>query len=222
MAMSQQIAPTKFHHQAFQQDTEITPLTQEDVIDPHLEITITIGIITMTIETGTCLAGPDPIPITPDLGVTVAVTLEEVTLDPITDPHTGAHHATEAQAHIITNETLHTANPHHAGLSPETTVDLDHIHHTNTTTKHQQDHLPAPIKQPGKPKTGNTSRSPLMTHHLSTIAPMNKPATQKGHCYCCPHNRLSYDNSSCRETLQSSDRLRSHHITTLIFHLQEN
>ena len=45
-----------------------------------------------------------------------------------------------------------------AGVSPETTVDLDHIHHTNTTTKHQQDHLPALIKQPGKPKTGNTSR----------------------------------------------------------------
>ena len=166
-------------HQAYQQDTEITILTQDDVIDLHLKITIAIGTITMTIETGTGLAGPDPIPITPDIGVTVAVTLKEVALDPITDPHAAAHHATEAQAHIVTDETPHTADPHHAEVSPETTVDLDHIHHTNTTTKHQQDHLPAPIKQPGKPKTGNTSRSPLMTHHLSTIALMNKSLTQK-------------------------------------------
>ena len=158
MAMSQQIAQTEFCHQAYQQDTEIKTLTQEDVIDPHLEITITINIITMTVETATCLAGPNPIPITPDLGGTVAVTLKEVTLDPITNPHAAAHHTTEAQAHIITNETSHTADPHHAGVSPETAVDLDHIHHENTTTKHPQDCLPALIKHPGKPKTGNTSR----------------------------------------------------------------
>ena len=98
----------------------------------------------MTIKTGTGLAGPNPIPITP--GVKVAVTHEEVTLDPITNPHAAAHHATEAQGYIITDETPHTADPHHAEVSPETTVDLDHIHHTNTTTKHQQDHLPAPIQ----------------------------------------------------------------------------
>ena len=128
----------------------------------------------MTIETGIGLAGPDPIPAATDTGVTVAVTHEEVALDPITDPH-----ATKAQAHIPTDETSHTADPHHADVSPETTVDLDCIHHTNTITKHQQDHLPAPFKQSGKPKTGNISRSPLMIHHLSTIALMNKPATQK-------------------------------------------
>ena len=175
MAMLQWIAQTKFHHQAYQQDTEITILTQEDVIDPHLEITITIGTLTMTIKTGIGLAGPDPTPAATDTGVTVTVIHKEVTLDPITDPHTTVHHAIEAQAHTITNETPHTADPHHA----ETVVDLDHIHHTNTTTKHQQDHLPALIEQPGKPKTGNINRLPLMIHHLSTIAPMNKPATQK-------------------------------------------
>ena len=179
MAMSEQIAPTKFCHQAFQQDTEIAIFTQDDVMDLHLKITTVIGTITMTIGTGTGLAGPDPFLITPDIGLTVTVTLEEVALDPITDPHAAAHHAMEAQAHIITNETPHTAEPHHAEVSPETTENLDHIHHTNTTTKHQQDNLPASIKQPGKPKTGNTSRSPLMTHHPSTIALMNKPGTQK-------------------------------------------
>ena len=105
IAMSQQIALTKFCHQAYRQDTEINTLTQEDVIDPHLKIAIVIGIITVNIEIGTALAGPDPIPITPDFGVTAAVTLKEVALDPITNLHATAHHATEAQAHIITNET---------------------------------------------------------------------------------------------------------------------
>ena len=42
------------------------------------------------------------------------MTLTEVTLDPFTDPHATAHHATEAQAHTITAETCHTADPHHA------------------------------------------------------------------------------------------------------------
>ena len=179
MAMLQQIAQTKFCHQVYQPDTETTTLTQEDMIDLHLGITTMIGITTVTIKRGTGSADLNPIPIILDLGVTVTVTLEEVTLDHITDPHATAHHATEAQAHTITSETPHTADPHHTGVSPETTSDLDHTHHANTTTKHQQDHLPAPIKQPGKPKTGNTSRSPLMTHPQNTIALMNRPVTQK-------------------------------------------
>ena len=133
----------------------------------------------MTIETGIGLAGPNPIPTAIDTGVTVTVTHKEVSLDPLTDPHAAVHHATEVQAHTVTNETPHTADPHHAEVSPETAVDLDCILHTNTTTKHQQDCLPAPIEQPGKANTGNTSRSSLMIHHPSTIAPMNKPATQK-------------------------------------------
>ena len=124
------------------------------MIDPDLKITIAIGIITVTIKTDIGLASPNPVPATTDTGVTVTVTHKEIALDPITDPHTIAHHATEAQAHIVTDETPHTADPHHAEVSPDTTVDLDHIHHTNTTTKHQQDHLPALIEQSGKPKTG--------------------------------------------------------------------
>ena len=106
----------------------------------------------MTIETGIGLAGPNPIPTATDTGVTVTVTHEEVTLDPITDPHTAAHHATKAQAHIITNERPHTVDSQHIEVSPETTVDLNCIHHTNTTTKHQQDCLPAQIKKTCKMK----------------------------------------------------------------------
>ena len=72
----------------------------------------------MTIEIGRGSANLSPTPIIPDIGVTATVTLTEVTLDPITNPHATPHHATEAQAHTITNNTLHTADPHHAGVSP--------------------------------------------------------------------------------------------------------
>ena len=100
MAMSQQTAPTKFHPQAYQQDVE--PITPVDMIDPHLGVTITIGITTVTIKIGTGSADLDLTPIILDIGETVAVTLTEVTLDLFTDPHATAHHTTEAQAHTIT------------------------------------------------------------------------------------------------------------------------
>ena len=148
------------------------------MIDPHLRITIGIGIITVTFKIGIDLTGQDPIHIVIDAGVTVTVTHKEVALGPITDPHAAAHHITEAQAHTATNETPHTADPHHAKVFPEIAVDPDHVHHTNTTTKHQQDHLTALTEQPGKPKTGNISRSPLMIYHLSTRALTTKPETQ--------------------------------------------
>ena len=132
----------------------------------------------ITIEAGIGLAGPDPILAVIATGVPVEMPHEEVVLGTITNPHTAAHHATEAQAHTTTNETPCTADPHHAEVYPGITVDPDHIHHTNTTTKHQQDNLTAPIKQPGKPNTGSISRSLLMIHHLSTIALMSKLVNQ--------------------------------------------
>ena len=94
MAMSQQIALTKFFPQACQHNAETTTL--EDVIDPHLRRTIMIGITTVTIEIGTGSADLDLTPIIPDIGATVGVTLTEATLHPFTNPHTAAHHATEA------------------------------------------------------------------------------------------------------------------------------
>ena len=177
MAMSQQTAPTRFHPQAYQQDAET--ITLVDVIDPHLRVTITTGITTMTIEIGTGPADLDLTPITLDIGVTVMATLAEVTLDPFTDPHAAAHHATEAQAHTVTTETHHTTDPHHAGVSPEITVDPGHAHPVNTITKPPKDHLPVHIKHPGSPRTGNTSKSPLMTHPQSTIALMNRTVIQR-------------------------------------------
>ena len=119
------------------------------------------------------------LPSTPDIGATVIVTLIEVTLDPFTNPHATAHYTTEAQAHTITDKTLHTADPHHAGVSPEITVDPGCTHPINTITKHQQDHLPALIKHRGKPRAGNTTKSPLMTHPQNTIALRNRTVTQR-------------------------------------------
>ena len=51
---------------------------------PHLGVTITKGITTMTVEIGTGSADLNLTPIILDIGVTVAVTLTEVTLDPFT------------------------------------------------------------------------------------------------------------------------------------------
>ena len=85
----------------------------------------------------------------------------------------------EAQAHTVTDETCHTADPHHAGTSPEITVDPGHAHPANTIKKPQEDHLPAQIKYPGRPRTGNTNKSPLMTHPQNTIALMNRTAIQR-------------------------------------------
>ena len=87
-------ASTKFYPQAYQQDAET--ITLVDVIDPHLGVTITIGITTMTIEIGTGPADLDLTPIILDIGVTVMVTLTEVVLDHFTNSHATAHHATEA------------------------------------------------------------------------------------------------------------------------------
>ena len=178
MTILQQIAQTKSHHQAYQQGTEITILTQDDVIDPHLEITIEIGTITMTIRTGIGLAGQDPIQAVIARGVPVKVPYEEVILGPITDPHAAADHATEAQVHTAIDKTLHTADPPHAEVFPGITVDPDHMHYTSTTTKHQQDCFTALTKQPREPKIGKISKSTLMIHHLNTISLMCKPANQ--------------------------------------------
>ena len=138
MAMSQQITPTKFHHQAYQQDTEITTLTQEDVIRSASRNNHRDRHHHRPIKTGTGLAGPDPIPITTDIGATVAVIHKEVALDPITDPHATAHHATEAQAHIFTDETPHTADPHHTEVSRDNSrsgLHTSHKHHHKTSTR---------------------------------------------------------------------------------------
>ena len=128
MGTLQWIAPTTSHLQAHQQDAGTTT-TPVDVIDQHLGVIITPGIITVTIGIGTGSVDLNLAPITLDI---------EVTLDPFTGPHAIAHHATEAQAHTTTAKTHHTADPHHAGVSPEMTVDPEHANQANTITKPQK------------------------------------------------------------------------------------
>ena len=95
---------------------------------------------------------------------------------PSTSPHTVQHHTTETQVHMAIDETLQTEDPHHTEIFPWIAVTPDHVHHTNTTTRHHQNHLTALTEQPGRTKTGNINKSPLMTHHPNTTALMNKPA----------------------------------------------
>ena len=80
-----------------------------------------------------------------DITVTVTVTLAEVALDPFTGPYAIAHCATEARVHTDTTKKHHTADPHHAGVSPQMTVDPEHANAANTITKPQKDHLPVHI-----------------------------------------------------------------------------
>ena len=68
----------------------------------------------------------------------------------ITNPHTTALHAKETQAHITTDETPHTEEPHHTEVLPGITVDPDHICHTNKTAKHHPNCLTALNRQPEK------------------------------------------------------------------------
>ena len=126
--------------------------------DQHLRVITTPGITTMTIGIGTGSVDLDLAPITLDIGVTVTVTLAEVTLDPFTSPHAIAHHATGVQAYTATAKTHHTADSHHAGISPEMTVDPEHANPTNTITKPDKDHLPVHIQHPGSPKIGSMWR----------------------------------------------------------------
>ena len=130
MGTLQWIALTKSHLQAHQQDAG-TP-TPVGMADQHLRVITTPGITTMTTGIGTGSVDLNLTPITLNIGVTVTVTLAEVTLDPFTGPHTVAHCATEASAHTTTTETHHITDPHHAGVSPEMTVDPEHANPANT------------------------------------------------------------------------------------------
>ena len=121
MGTLQQIAPTKSHLQAHRQDAGTTTLV--GMIDQLLRVIITPGITTMTLGIGPGSVDLNLTPIILDIGVTIALTLIEVTLDPFTGPHAIAHCTTEAQAHTATTKTDHTPYPHHAGVTPEMPVD---------------------------------------------------------------------------------------------------
>ena len=164
----QQIALTKYHLQACQHDTEITPLA--NVTDQHLRIIATPGILTMTMETGTDSADLNPTHITPDIGVPVIVIATEAILDHFTDLHTVASCITGVPAHTTTIVTHHIADPHHADISPEMTVDPECINPTGNTTNPHKDHLPVHTQHPGSLRIEGTNRLQLMIHPQNIIA----------------------------------------------------
>ena len=76
MGTLQQIAPTKSHLQAHQQDAGTA--TTVGMIDQHLGVITTPGITTMTIVVDTGSVDLNLTPITLDIGGTVAVIITEV------------------------------------------------------------------------------------------------------------------------------------------------
>ena len=177
MDTSQQIALTKYHLQAHQHNTGTTPLV--DVTGQHLRIIATPGVPTMTIETGTDSVDHNLAHITLDIGVTVAVILAEAILDHFTGPHAVALCAIGAKAHTATAMTLHITDPHHAEISPEMTVDPEHINPTGTTTNLHKDHLPVHSQHPGSPGIEGTNRLQLMIHPQNIMALMNRTVIQR-------------------------------------------
>ena len=177
MDMSQQIALTEFHLQACQHDAEITPLA--NMTEQHLRIIATPGILTVTIETGTDLANLDPTHITPDTGVTVIVFLADAILDYFINLHAIAPCTTGVPAHAATVVTHHIADPHHADISPEMTVDPECINPTGNTTNLHKDHLSIHTQHPGSLRIEGTNRLQLMIHPQNIIAWMNRTVIQR-------------------------------------------
>ena len=173
----QQIALTKYHLQTHQQDAGTTPLV--DVTDQHLRTIATPGILTVTIGTGTDSVNLNLTCITLDIGVTVTVTPTEVILDHFTGPYAIAFHATGAQEHTATAGTHHIADPHHTGISPEMTVDPEHINPTSTSANPHKNHLPVHSQHPGNLRIEGTNRLQLMIHPQNIIALMNRTVIQK-------------------------------------------
>ena len=140
----------KYHLQAHQHTTRVTPLV--GIIDPHLGITAKTGILTMIIEIGTGSVVPDCTHTILDTGVTAAMTPTGVAPDHFIDLHAIAPHATEAQVHTTTAVTHHITNPHPIEIFPEMTADLNHTNPTNNITNQHKDLLQAHKQTPWKNK----------------------------------------------------------------------
>ena len=173
----QQIALTKYHLQAHQQDAGTPPLV--GMTDQHLGIIATPGIPTMTIGTGTDSVDLNLAHMTLDIGVTVTVILTEVILDHFTGPHPVVLHATGAPAHTATTKTHHITDPYHAGTSPKMTVDPEHINPTSTITNPHKDHLPVHNQHPGSLRIEGTNRSQLMINPQNIIPLMSRTVIQR-------------------------------------------
>ena len=177
MDMLQWISLTKYHLQAHQHDTQITPLAA--MTDQHLRLITTPGTPTVTTETGTDSVDLDFGHITPDIGVTVIVVPAEAILDHFIGLHAIAPCVTGAPAHTVTAVTHHITDPHYTDISPEMTVNPEHMNPTGNTTNLHNDHLPVNNQHPGSTRIEGTNRLQLMIHPQNIIARMNRRVTQK-------------------------------------------
>ena len=176
MVMSQQIALTRYLLQVCWHDAGITPLV--DVTGQHPR-TATPDILTMTIETGTDSANPNPAHTTPDIEVTVIVIPTEAVLDHLINPHTAAPCVSEAPAHTTTTVTHHITDPHHTDIYPEEAVDPEHISPAANIINQHKDHLLVHTQHLGNIRTEGTNRSQLTILPQNIIAQMNRIVTQR-------------------------------------------
>ena len=151
----------KYHLQAHQHATEVTPPV--GMIDPHLGIIATPDIPTVIIGIDTGSVIPDPTHTTLDTGVTATMTPTGVTPDCFIDLHVIALHATGAEAHIATATTQHITDPHPAGISPKMTADPNHTNPASNTINQHKDLLPVHNQCLGKTRTEGTNRSQLIS-----------------------------------------------------------
>ena len=100
----------KYHHQAYQHATEVTPLI--GMIGHPLGIIVMPDAFAMIIKIGAGLVIPNPICITMDIGVAAIMTPIEAAPGHPTDLHDIVSHATEAQANTTTAMTCHTTDLH--------------------------------------------------------------------------------------------------------------
>ena len=167
----------KYHHQAHQHATEVTPLI--GMIGPPLGIIATPDILTVITKIGPHLVIPDPAHITMDIGVAGVMTPIGAAPGHSTDLPNVVSHATEAQVHTTTAVTHQTADLHPVEIFPEMTADLDHTNPKNNITNQHQD-LPQAHKQHhGKIKTEDTNKSQLMIYHWNTTVQMIRIVTPR-------------------------------------------
>ena len=159
---------TKYHLQAHQHATEVTPLI--GVIGLHLGTIATTGTPTAIIETGTGTVIPDLTHAILDIGVQAVRTPIEVAPDHFTYPHIIVPLTTEAQVCTTTSVIHHTTDLHPIDIFPKMIADLDNTNPTDNITNQHKDLLQVLKQHLGNARTEDTNRSPLTIHPQNTTA----------------------------------------------------
>ena len=166
----------KYHHQAHQHATEVTPPI--GMIGPPLGIIATPDILIMITKIGPGLVIPNPTHITMDIGVAAIMTPIGTAPGHSTDPPNVVSHTTEPQVYTAIAVTQHTTGLHPIEIFLEMTADLNTNPKNNITNQHK-DLLQAHKQHCGNIKTDDTNRSQLTIHHPNTTVQMIKIVTPR-------------------------------------------